>query len=124
MKIVVPVLETEVKGKKLVNAHFGKSKHFAVVDTETGNVEVIENPGIHLPRRRGIYIAEMFKEKGVQAVLVKEMGAGAFDKIRNVMGIKVYLIPPEIKFLDEAVEAFKERKLKELPAPNEEPHEH
>ncbi len=124
MKIVVPVLETEVKGKKLVNAHFGKSKHFAVVDTETGNVEVIENPGIHLPRRRGIYIAEMFKEKGVQAVLVKEMGAGAFDKIRNVMGIKVYLIPPEIKFLDEAVEAFKEMKLKELPAPNEEPHEH
>ncbi|MEO2083619.1 MAG: NifB/NifX family molybdenum-iron cluster-binding protein [Desulfurobacteriaceae bacterium] len=124
MKIAVPVLETEVKGRKLVNAHFGKSKHFAVVDTETGNVEVIENPGIHLPRGRGIYIAEMFKEKGVQAVLVKEMGAGAFDKIRNVMGIKVYLIPPEIKFLDEAVEAFKERKLKELPAPNEEPHEH
>ncbi|WP_456343077.1 NifB/NifX family molybdenum-iron cluster-binding protein [Thermovibrio sp.] len=124
MRVAVPVLETEVNGRKLVNAHFGKSNLFAIVDTETGKVELAENPALHLQRGRGIYIAQMFKEKGVEAVLVKEMGPGAFDKIRNALGIKVYLIPTRVKFLDEAVELFKEGKLTELLEPNEDEHEH
>jgi len=124
MRVAVPVLETEVKGRRLVNAHFGKSNLFAIVDTETGEVELVENPALHLQRGRGVHIARMFQEKGVKAVLVKEMGPGAFDKIRNVLGIKVYLIPSEVKFLDEAVGLFKEGKLEELLEPNEDEHEH
>ncbi len=123
MKVAVPILETVVEGKRLVNAHFGKSNLFALVDTQTGEVEVAENPALHLQRGRGIHIAQMFKEKGVEAVLVKEMGSGAFDKIRNRLGIKVYLIPSGVKFLDEAVELFKEGKLEELLEPNEDEHQ-
>ncbi|WP_457681020.1 NifB/NifX family molybdenum-iron cluster-binding protein [Thermovibrio sp.] len=123
MKVVVPVLETEVNGRRLVNAHFGKSNLFAIVDTETGEVKVKENPALQLQRGRGIYIAQMFKEEGVEAVLVKEMGPGAFDKVRS-LGIKVYLVPPEVKFLDEAVEHFKEGKLSELLEPNEDENGH
>jgi len=122
MRVAVPVLETEVEGRRLINAHFGKSNLFALVDTETGQVQLFENPGLHVERGRGIYIAEKFKELGVEAVLVKEMGPGAFDKIRNRMGIKVYLVPPQVKFLDEAVEAFKKGQLQELLEPNEEEH--
>jgi predicted Fe-Mo cluster-binding NifX family protein len=122
MRVAVPVLETEVNGRRLVNAHFGKSNLFAVVDTGTGKVEVKENPGLHVARGRGIYIAEMFRENGVEAVLVKEMGPGAFDKIRNQLGITVYLIPENVKFLDEAIEMFKRGELEELLEPNEEEH--
>ncbi|SMP15767.1 Predicted Fe-Mo cluster-binding protein, NifX family [Desulfurobacterium pacificum] len=122
MRVAVPILETEVNGRRLVNAHFGKSNLFAVVDTETGKVEVKENPGLHVERGRGIYIAEMFRENGVEAVLVKEMGPGAFDKIRNQLGITVYLIPQNVKFLDEAIEMFKKGELVELLEPNEEEH--
>ena len=122
MKVAAPVLETEVKGKRLINAHFGKSNLFAVVDTDSNAVEIVENPGLHVQRGRGIYIAQMFKEKGVEAVLVKEMGPGAFDKIRNGLGIKVYLVPEEVKFLDEALELFKKGELPELTEPNEEEH--
>lgn len=122
MKVAVPVLDTEIQGRKLINAHFGKSNHFAIVDTDTGEVEIVENPGLHLERGRGILIAEMFEEKGVESVLVKEMGPGSFDKIRNVLGMKVYLVPPEVKFLDDAVEKFKKGELEELLEPNEEEH--
>jgi len=124
MKVAVPVLDTEIGGRRLVNSHFGKSNLFAIVDTDSGSVEVVENPGLHVERGRGIFIAEMFKEKGVTAVLVKEMGPGAFDKIRNRLGIKVYLVPPEVKFLDDAVEKFKSGELLELLKPNEDKHGH
>jgi predicted Fe-Mo cluster-binding NifX family protein len=124
MKVAVPVLDTEVGGRRLVNAHFGKSNLFAIVDISSGSVEIVKNPGLHVERGRGIFIAEMFKEKNVEAVLVKEMGPGAFDKVRNRMGIKIYLVPPEIKFLDDAVEKFKKGELPELLQPNEDEHEH
>jgi len=123
MKVAVPVLETEVNGRRLVNAHFGKSNLFALVDTESGEAKIIENPGLHVPRGRGIFIAEKFKEEGVKAVLVKEMGEGAFDKITNYAGAKIYLIPHGVKFLDEALELFREGKLEELLEPNEEKHD-
>jgi len=122
MKLAAPVLKTKVNGEMLLNAHFGKSELFAVVDTESGEVELFENPGLHVQRGRGVFIAQAFKDKKVEAVLVKEMGPGAFKKVREEMGIKVYLVPKEIKFLKEAVSLFREGKLNELLEPNEEEH--
>ena len=118
MKVAVPILEKEVEGRRLVNPHFGKSNLFAVVDTKTGEVKVLKNPALHLERGRGRFIAEMFKKEGVEAVLVKEMGPGAFEKVTG-LGMTVYLIPPEVKFLDEALELFREGKLEVLTEPNE-----
>jgi len=121
MKVALPVLETEVNGRRLVNAHFGKSNLFAVVDLERGKVEVVENPALHLERGRGRFIAELFSKKGVKAVLVKEIGPGAFEKVTS-LGMEVYLVSPEVKFLDEAVKLFREGKLERLLEPNEESH--
>ncbi|MEO2068817.1 MAG: NifB/NifX family molybdenum-iron cluster-binding protein [Desulfurobacteriaceae bacterium] len=121
MKVAVPILETEVNGKKLVNSHFGKSNLFAIVDLNSQKIEVAKNPGLHVQRGRGQFIAQMFKEKKVDAVLVKEMGEGAFERVRS-LGIKIYLVPPTLKFLDEVVEKFKRGELEELLEPNEEKH--
>jgi predicted Fe-Mo cluster-binding NifX family protein len=120
MKVAVPVLKATVGGRMIVNAHFGKSNLFAVVDTKTGQVRVVENPGLHVERGRGIFIARMLAEEEVSAVLVKEIGPGAFERIRNELGIKIYLVPEEVKFLDTAVEKFKNGELGELLEPNEE----
>ncbi len=117
MKIAVPILETEVNGKKLINAHFGRTNLFAVVDTESGKIEVKENPTLQMERGKGVYIAELFKRNEVEAVLVKEVGPGAFDKLTR-MGIRIYQIPENVKFLDEAVEMFKKGELKQLLEPN------
>jgi len=119
MRVAVPILETEVKGKRLVNSHFGKSNLFAIVDLNSQETEVVENPGLHVQRGRGQFIAQMFKEKKVDAVLVKEMGEGAFEKVKN-LGIKIYLIPSNLKFLDDVIEKFRKRELEEFLEPNEE----
>ena len=118
MKVALPVIEKEINGKRLVNYHFGKSNLFAIVDTETGEMELLENPALHLERGRGNLIARAFSEKGVEAVLVKEIGPGAFEKLKS-FGISIYLVPAEVKFLDDAVEMFKNGNLKILEEPNE-----
>jgi len=118
MRVAVPVLEKEVNGKRLINPHFGKSDWFALIDIPSGRVELRENPALHLERGRGRFIADMFYKEGVKAVLVKEMGPGAFEKITG-LGMEVYLIPQEVKFVDDAVELFKEGKLELLTEPNE-----
>lgn len=118
MKVAVPVLEKVVNGKRLINPHFGKSDWFALIDVSSGKIELKENPALYLERGRGRFIADMFYREGVKAVLVKEMGPGAFEKITG-LGMEVYLIPEEVKFVDEAVELFKEGKLNRLTEPNE-----
>jgi predicted Fe-Mo cluster-binding NifX family protein len=110
MRIAIPILEKEVNGRKLINPHFGKSNLFAIFDTETGNLEILENPTLELQRGRGNYIAKLFTEKGVKAVLVKDIGSGALGKLEN-SGIEVYLLSQHVKFLDEALELFKEGKV-------------
>ena len=118
MKVAIPVLEKVINCKRLINPHFGKSDWFALIDISTGETELKENPALHLERGRGRFIADMFYREGVKAVLVKEMGPGAFEKITN-LGMEIYLIPREIKFVNDALELFKEGKLDRLTEPNE-----
>ncbi len=114
MKVAIPVLEKEVKGKLLVNPHFGKSNFFAVVNVETGKTEKVKNPALNIEKGKGRVISELFSEKGVKAVLVKEIGEGALEKLKSC-GIEVFLIPQEVKFVDEAVALFKKGELREIP---------
>ncbi len=116
MKVAVPVLE--VKGELRINPHFGKSDWFAIVDLETNSVEKVENPAMHLERGRGVFIAEMFSKKGVKAVLVKEIGPGAFEKVKS-KGIEIFLVPMNVKKLEEGLNLFREGKLQPLEEPNE-----
>ncbi len=107
-----------------VSSHFGKAYAFAIVDTE-GKVKVVENPrnALGLQHGAGRLIADLFTREGVEVVLLREIGQGAFGHL-TARGIKIYLVPKEIKTVDEAVKAFKEGKLQMLLAPNEPPHEH
>lgn len=113
MKVAVPVLEKVIDGKKMINPHFGKSKLFAVVDTETGELKTLENPATEQEKGKGRLIAETFYREGVEALLIKDIGEGAFEKISSV-GIKVFRVPENAKFLEEALELFKEGKLTAL----------
>ena len=117
MKIAVPVLEREINGRRLINPHFGRTSLFAIVDLESGRTELMENPGFNVERGRGRLIAEGFLREDIQGVLVKEIGSGAFERITD-LGIRIFLVPSEVKFLEEAIELFKEEKLKPLREPN------
>lgn len=120
MKVAVPINRPREEGDLRVSSHFGKAHAFTIVDTESGKVEVVENPRLKLGIEHGAgrYIAEMFTQKGVKAVLLKEIGRGAFGHLTS-RGIKIYLVPKEVKTVQEALKLFKEGKLNLLLEPNE-----
>ncbi len=125
MKVAIPINRPREEGDLRVSSHFGKAYAFAIADTESGKVEVVENPRMALGLQHGAgrYIAEMFAQKGVKAVLLREIGQGAFRHL-TALGIKIYLVPKEVKTVEEALKLFKEGKLNLLLEPNEPPHEH
>ena len=125
MKVAIPINRPRGEGDLRVSSHFGKAYAFAIVDTESGEVEVVENPRVALGLQHGAgrYIAEMLDQKGVKAVPLREIGQGAFKHLSQ-RGIKIYLVPKEVKTVQEAIELFKGGKLNLLLEPNEPPHEH
>jgi len=125
MKVAIPINRPREEGDLRISSHFGKAYAFAIVDTDSGEVEVVENPrvGLGIQHGAGRYIAQMFAQKGVKAVLLREIGAGAFGHL-SAIGIKIYSVPKEVKTVEEAINLFKEDKLQLLLEPNEPPHEH
>jgi predicted Fe-Mo cluster-binding NifX family protein len=125
MKLAVPINRPREEGDLRVSAHFGKAYAFAIIDTDTGEIKVVDNPrnALGLHHGAGRLIADLFAREGVGAVLLREIGHGAFGHL-TALGIKIYLVPKEIKTVEEAVKAFKEGRLQMLLEPNEPPHEH
>jgi len=118
MRLAIPINRPREEEDLRVSSHFGKAYAFAIVDGE--EIKVVENPrtALRLERGAGKFIAELFEREGVGAVLLKEVGRGAFNHLRD-RGVKVYLLPEGVKKVDEALRLFKEGKLTLLTEPNE-----
>ncbi len=124
MKVAIPVLETEVKGRRLVNAHFGRTPLFLIYDTESQEEKLVKNPRASLKNfgmgaGGGRLLIELAQREAVDAFLVKGIGEGAFYNL-EALGVKFYLVPKSVKFADEALKLFKEGKLERLSQPYEE----
>ncbi len=120
MKVAVPINRPREQGDLRVSSHFGKAYAFAVVNTETGEIQIVDNPRnvLKLEHGAGRFIAETFEREGIKVVLLREIGAGAFGHLKS-RGIEIFLVPQNIKTVQEAVEAFKKGELQPLLAPNE-----
>ena len=87
-----------------VEARFGRCRYFVVVDTDTMNVEAIENPNAALGGGAGIQSAQLMAEKDVEAVLTGNCGPNAFQ-VFGAAGVKVIVgVGGRVR---EAVEQFK-----------------
>ncbi len=71
-----------------VDARFGRCAYFLLVDTETMDVEAIENPNIVSGGGAGIQSASLMAEKGVQVALTGNCGPNAFQ-VFGAAGIQV-----------------------------------
>jgi len=72
-----------------VDPRFGRAQYFLIVDTETLDVEAIENPYVAAGGGAGIQTAQMVVTKGAEAVLTGNCGPNAFRTL-GAAGVKVY----------------------------------
>lgn len=106
MKVCLPTQSTNGLAEPLYG-HFGSAPYFTVVDTESGEVKLIDNADQKHEHGKCNPIAALANEQ-VDAVVVQGIGAGAVSKLGQ-MGIRVY--HSNLGTVGEAVKALKDGKL-------------
>lgn len=98
-----------------VEARFGRCPYFLIVDTDTMQLEAIENPNMALGGGAGIQSAQLMSEKGVTTVLTGNCGPNAFN-VFGQAGIQVIVgVSGPVR---NAVEQFKTGRLSSASEPN------
>jgi len=98
-----------------VEARFGRCPYFLIIDTDTMQLEAIENPNIVLGGGAGIQSAQLMSEKGVTAVLTGNCGPNAFN-VFGQAGIQVIVgVSGPVR---NAVEQFKTGAFSSASGPN------
>ena len=113
MRVAVPCIRL---GDLLrVSPHFGRAPLFAIYELASSGPRLValeENPAIRTVGERGEAIARLLARHGVNAVIVYEIGLGAYSKLAS-RGIRVYVID-ELATVEEVLHLFKEGKLVEV----------
>jgi predicted Fe-Mo cluster-binding NifX family protein len=91
MKLIIPLDEREGLGSRICD-HFGSAPFFALVETETGELNIIDNSCNHHEHGQ-CTPADSFVAMGVQAVLCNGIGAGAASKLQ-MLGIEIFMAGP------------------------------
>jgi len=98
-----------------VDARFGRSPYFLIVDTETNKFEAIENPNIALGGGAGIQSAQFMAERDVKVILTGNCGPNAFRTF-GAAGIQVIVgVNGTVR---QAVENFNTGEYSTAPSPN------
>jgi predicted Fe-Mo cluster-binding NifX family protein len=107
MKLGIPSMGE--KGlEEQIGEHFGRVPYYTIVDTETGDVEVIENTSHHMGGQG--QPPELLKEYGVEVMICQGLGRRAIDLFTE-LGINVCVgATGRVK---DVVEAYKSGKLQE-----------
>ena len=106
------------KGKTLddqVDPRFGRCACFLVVDTDTMQVEPIENPNLTIGGGAGIQSAQLMAKHDVKVVLTGNCGPNAYQTL-DAAGIKIIVgVSGSIRV---AVEQYKSGALSTIQGPN------
>ena len=101
-------------GKKLdsrVDPRFGRCPYYLIVDSQSDELEVMENKAGQAFRGAGISAAQVVTSKGVKAVMAGNFGPNAFNVLSGA-GIKIFFAVGIT--VGEALKKFKENKLQEV----------
>ena len=94
-----------------LDTRFGRAPKFLVLDLENGEFEVIDNQqNLNAAQGAGIQSAETVIRSGAKALVSGHCGPNAF-RVLSSAGVKVY--NSDAATVAEAVEQFKQGKLKE-----------
>lgn len=118
MKIAITASEKNGMEAK-VDMHFGRTRYFAIVDTDSMEVDFIENQGASAQSGAGIQAAQIVADKGVEGVVSGNFGPKAFQALKAA-NIKLYSFNGGT--INEVIEAVKMNNLEELSEPTNSAH--
>ncbi len=87
MKVAVSSKGTE--RTSVVDPRFGRAPYFVIVDTESDEVEGIENPGALAGTGAGVAAAQLIADAGAEAVITSALGPHAWAALKSG-GIQVF----------------------------------
>ena len=89
--LCVPVLAAGASAglDTVVSAHFGRTPSFVLVETETGEVEVLANTSFHFGGH--LSPADLVAKAGVAVVLCRSIGTPARNRLRD-LGVDVVTV--------------------------------
>jgi predicted Fe-Mo cluster-binding NifX family protein len=103
-----------------VDPRFGRTRWFIVADTETNQHQAVSNEqNLNAGQGAGIQAAENICRQGVEAVITGNCGPKAFRAL-NAAGVRIYCESGGT--VAEALEKFKNGKLKQAEGANVEGH--
>jgi len=113
MKIAITATSPKLEAE--VDPRFGRCQYFIVVDTDTMQLETIENAGPSAGSGAGVSTAQMIIGKGAEAVLTGNCGPNAYQAL-TAAGIKV--ITGVSGKITDVIEDYKSGKLQAANEPN------
>ena len=117
MKIAVTAKGKTIDGQ--VDPRFGRCPYFLIVETETMDVEPIDNPNLSAGGGAGIQSAQLMAEHDVKVVLTGNCGPNAY---RTLNAADIEVIVGAGGSVRQAVEQFKSGTLNSAQKPNVDSH--
>ncbi len=102
-----------------IDPRFGRAAYFIIADTETGDIESVENENAALAGGAGIQSAQFVANQGVRAVITGNCGPNAVQ-VLEAAGIRLYL--GQTGTAGEALERLKKGEIAPSQGPNVETH--
>ena len=117
MKIAISTSGNDLESA--VDPRFGRCGKFIIIDKDSGNFEVVDNPNATAGGGAGIQTAQLVADKGVEVVLTGNVGPNAFRTLESA-GIKIITgVDGTVK---SAFEKFKSGELESTGGPTKQGH--
>ncbi|MFZ5993820.1 MAG: NifB/NifX family molybdenum-iron cluster-binding protein [Thermodesulfobacteriota bacterium] len=112
MRIAVSVKQPSLEGE--IDPRFGRCQYFLIVEPETMEFEVVENPNVGASGGAGIMTAKLIADKQIQAIITGSIGPNA-SRVLSAAGIQ--MVTGVTGKIRDAIEAFKSGRIEISPQP-------
>ena len=115
MKIAIPVVEKSEKSQ--MSDRFGRSTYYLIYDSETSEVDIIDNPAVQARGGAGVQAAQIIGNNNADIVIAGFLGPNAANGL-NALNLKIYQAPNQNITIQEVLNLYIQGNLNELSSAN------